>query len=489
MRANNHTTFTVLLLLIGALTLGGCASQEPIIIVVTPTQDPNAASASPVPSVEPTLTVSPTIPPSLTPTPLPPTVTHTPQPTATIDPAAPTATIRGPIVGPEYVIPTLPPITPTLLSIPTVTPTPGGPTNTPGPSPTPVPRLDASRMGLQLYSQLDQVDFETAVSRAIPTGVGWLKIQINWAFIQPGGPTDTAQLQLLERQVEAAARPGFNLLLSIAKAPAWARSSTVEDGPPDNPQVLADFIALLLSTKIRDAADAIEIWNEPNLIREWQGTLPFNGSGYMALFRPSYETIRAASASMVIVTAGLAPVGPNVSGARDDRAYLREMYAAGLAGYQDVVVGIHPYGWGNAPDARCCNPVDGRGWDEDPRFFFLDTIEDYRDIMLANRHDVQLWVTEFGWATWEGIPSTPPEPWMTYNTAQSQAAYAIRAFEIGQSLPYLGPMFLWNLNFANTTRVENRDEVTAYSILNPAIIPNERPLYAILALSTGGPRQ
>lgn len=478
-----------LVLLIGAFLLGGCASQEPIIIVVTPTQDPNAPTISPVPTLDPTATASPTDPPTATLTPLPPTATHTPQPTATVDPSAPTATIRGPIIGPEYVVPTLAPITPTLLSIPTVSPTPGGPTPTPGPSPTPVPGLDWSRMGLQLYSQLDQVDFETAISSAIPTGVGWLKIQVNWAFVQPGGPEDTSQLQLLERQVEAAARPGFNLLLSIAKAPAWARSNRNEDGPPDDPQALANFIALLLTTKIGEVTDAIEVWNEPNLIREWQGVLPFNGAGYMQLFVPAHDAIRAASPSIVIVTAGLAPVGPNVPGARDDRAFLREMYAAGLARYTDVVVGIHPYGWGNAPDMRCCNPIDGRGWDEDPRFFFLDTLEDYHEIMIANGHNVQMWVTEFGWATWDGIGSTPPEPWMTYNTAQDQAAYAIRAFEIGQSLPYVGPMFLWNLNFANVTRVQNREEVTAYSILNPAIIPNERPLYRILSLATGGPRQ
>lgn len=389
----------------------------------------------------------------------------------------------GPIVGTEYVRPTF---TPQRAIIPTVTPTPGGPTITPGASPTNRPGLDPNQMGLQLYSQLSFEDWMAAVGLAETTGVRWIKIQVNWAFLQPTGPNEwNEQMQLFERQVEALARPGFNVLLSIAKAPDWARSVQQESGPPDNPQDLADFITFMLGTKVGEAVDAIEVWNEPNLAREWRGTLPFNGGGYMQLFVPSYQAIREFSPTLPIITAGLAPTGalPNTV---DDRDFLVQMYQNGLGDYTDIAIGIHPYGWGNPPDVRCCNAIPDRGWDDDPHFFFLDTVEEYHRIMVQNGHgDLQMWTTEFGWATWEGLQGPAPEEWMQYNTARLQADYALRAFEIGQELPYMGPMFLWNLNFANGTLVANRDERAAYSIINPVLPVRERPLFWALAEVTG----
>jgi hypothetical protein len=90
-----------------------------------------------------------------------------------------------------------------------------------------------------------------------------------------------------------------------------------------------------------------------------------------------------------------------------------------------------------------------------------------------------MWVTEFGWATWEGLQSEPPEVWMRYNSALQQAEYTIRAFEIGQSRDFMGPMFLWNLNFANQALIEERNEMVGYSLLVPGL--DIRPLYHALA--------
>lgn len=464
---------TLILAAVTFIVLGACSSQEPIRIIITPTPQPSSETPTPPPVAS-----------------LPATASPTSTEEVTGQAATFTPTFSGPIIGPDYVLPTLPP--PTIV-IPTITPTPEpptpvpSPTNTAGPSPTPIPRLDASRMGLQLYSQVDFDSWMRVIGLAEGTGVGWVKIQVNWAFLQPNGPNDFGpEMQLFEQQIEAVARPGFNILLSIAKAPAWARSDRTESGPPDNPQALAEFITFMLGTKIGPVVDAIEIWNEPNLIREWRGTIPFSGAGYMRLFSPAYDAVRAYSPSIRIVTAGLAPTGTQ-DGAINDREYLQQMYDAGLSSYgDDIAVGVHPYGWGNPPDARCCDMSDARGWDDDPHFFFLDTLEHYREIMVANGHQaLMLWPTEFGWATWEGIPSEPPDLWMAYNTAQNQADYAIRAFEIGQSLPYVGPMMLWNLNFANLVLIEQRREIAAYSIINPAVFPSERPLYWALARATG----
>ncbi len=459
-----------LLLLFGVVTLFACSSPEPIQIRITPTPQATATyTASPVPTL-----LIPSQTPSLTPD----------STTATENPY-----YRGPITGENYTLPTLeqefadiPTITPTPLP-----PTPQSPTATPGPTSTPVPLMDANNMGIQVYSNVDFDRWMRVIGLAQVTGVKWVKIQVNWGFIQPEGPnTFGEQFQLFERQIEAVKRAGFNVILSIAKAPNWARSVQIESGPPDDPQVYADFLTFMLTnTKIGQSIDAIEVWNEPNLRREWQGTLDFSGAGYMRLFAPAYQAIRAYSPSMTIITAGLAPTS-NLDGAVDDRLFLQQMYDAGLGNYTDIAIGAHPYGWGNPPDVRCCDAIAGRGWDDNEHFFFIHNLEDTYAIMSQNGHNnLQIWVTEFGWATWEGLPSEPPEEWMLYNTAADQANYALRAFQIGDELPYVGPMILWNLNFANAFTVENRDEVAAYSIINPVIFPQERPLYWALAWATG----
>ena len=258
-------------------------------------------------------------------------------------------------------------------------------------------------------------------------------------------------------------------MISIAKAPDWSRSNPVDDGPPDDPQTLANFLTFLFSGgpqqyNLMEQVDAIEVWNEPNLLREWGGQ-PMDGAAYMRYFDAAYQAIRAANPTIPIVTAGLAPTGDS-DVSREDRAYLREMYAAGLGNYTDVHIGVHPFSWGNAPDAMCCNAVEGQGWDDDPHFFFMDTINEYRDIMNQNGHqNAQMWFTEFGWGTWERFSSPVPQEWMTYTDEWEQGNYIIRAFEIGQQRGDIGLMMLWNLNFANETLVNNSDELAAYSIL------------------------
>ena len=160
-----------------------------------------------------------------------------------------------------------------------------------------------------------------------------------------------------------------------------------------------------------------------------------SGASYMELFRVGYDAVRAYSPNTAVVTAGLAPTGNHEGISVDDRAFLQQMYQAGLAGYTDVKIGIHPYSWGNPPDLLCCDNIEGQGWDDKPQFFFLQTIYDYSNIIAANGDNAPMWVTEFGWATWEGFPNEAPEIWMAYNSASDQRDYALRAFEIGQSRP------------------------------------------------------
>jgi len=287
------------------------------------------------------------------------------------------------------------------------------------------------------------------------------------------------------------------VMLSIAKAPAWARATVEEDGPPANPQDLATFITTLMSEVRTDITGrsyfaAIEVWNEPNLRREWNGA-ELSGAAYMRLFDAAYQAIRAGEGggSVTIITAGLAPTGINDGvQAVADRTFLRQMYAAGLADprYQNIAIGVHPYGAANPPDARCC-PNSGNGYDNDPTWFFLDTLEDYHRIMQESGDPGrQLWATEFGWGTYEGFvdeegtPVPPPvdPPYLSWLSQEQQAHYILRAFEIAQGLPYVGVMVLWNLNFSASQHVIEGNPQASYALLIPNVVDPLRPAFKLL---------
>jgi hypothetical protein len=453
---------------IGLVT--ACVPQTPILIYITPTPDPAAAEA--------------VVGAAASPSPMQPTpnASGTPEPTIVPTIRSPRATVIGPVVGPEYSPPptNTPPFSPTpepttTIATGTIPPRASATPTPAGPRPTTLPNLDTQEIGIQVHSLLDQADWDEVLRRVADLQVGWVKIQIDWELMQPGGPEDISEdFRRQELYLESLDQRGIKVLISVAKAPAWARSVTDESGPPDDPQDLARFINLMLA-EFGEVIDAVEVWNEPNLQREWQGQ-PLTGQSYMQYFDAAYEVIRGYSDTMTIVTGGLAPTS-NLPGSTDDREYLRQMYAAGLGNYDDIVIGVHPYGWGNPPDATCCDPGDDRGWDDDPHFFFSDTMTEYREIMTANGHgDLPVWVTEFGWTAWEGFPGEPPDLWMTYTDKWEQANYTMRAFEIGQASDEIGPMFLWNLNFGVLPGlVEARQEMIAYSLL--VLDYPERPLY------------
>ncbi len=453
---------TILSLLIVSLFSVGCSAQPSVVVLITPTTGSSAQGDN----------FGAFVPPTSRPLELAPTA----QPAQQV---RPTVTWTGPVIGADYVPP------PTFTLVPTQ-PDPNITPTTPPEFPDALPNLDREQMGIQFDLNLEQSDWDDVMRRLGDNiSVRWIKVQLPWRDMQPNAAGEVSEYwQRTRLYLEDADRRGFNILLSIAKAPNWARSTLEQDGPPDNPQLFADFLTQMLND-LGGAVDAVEIWNEPNLLREWRGSLPFNGAGYMQLFRPAYQAIRAYSPNITIVSAGLAPTGDS-AGSRDDRSYTREMYANGLASFSDIVFGAHPYGWANAPEATCCGT---QGFDDDPHFFFADNLRDYRQIMSDNGHRVSMWITEFGWATWDGFPGDPPtgSEWMRFSNRWDQANYTIRAFEIGQNDPNIGVMFLWNLNFATLAGlIENRDERIAYSLVIPgtggvldASSSNrtERPLY------------
>ncbi len=334
-------------------------------------------------------------------------------------------------------------------------------------------------IGIQGHFFLPEEDIEDTLDLiAGDLDAGWVKYQVDWSIAEflDG---QYATIEELDFFMDQAFNRDLKVLLSVAKAPDWARATTEEDGPPVDYQQYNEFVAFLVG-RYGFKLHAVEVWNEPNLRREWNGGT-INGAEYIQLLAEAYDAIKAVNPSIIVISAGLAPTGINDGvTAVDDRIYMRQMYEAGLPNYADAI-GIHPYGWANAPTERCCNnPNNFPGFTDSPTFYFLDTLEDYREIQLEfGDGDRQMWATEFGWGTVDGLDFEAPaeQPFFAYIDQGKQAEYITAAYVIGQSYDFMGPMFLWNLNVSTLYGFDPNQ--AGYSI----ILELDRPREAFRRLS------
>lgn len=321
-------------------------------------------------------------------------------------------------------------------------------------------------------------------------GFAWVKQEILWRNFEPA--PGEINFEALDAIIETLEARQMNILLTITYAPDWARSIQEENGPPDNFANYGAFISAL-ATRYKGRVQAYEIWNEPNLRSRWKSPLhPIGAASYIELLRHGHNAVKAADPNASVISAGLAPTGFNDArnaevgdlevNAIDDRVFLSDLYATGVSELVDGI-GAHPMGWANPPDARCCEAASGvLTHFEDEHFYFINTLESYHQIMVDNGDtNTPVWVTKFGWGTYEGVAEAPTDPFnifISYLSQNQQALYVNRAFEIGQSLSYIGPMFLYNLNACTSASLFDTSGCF-YSLTDGN--NNPRPAFAALA--------
>ncbi len=370
---------------------------------------------------------------------------------------------------------------------PTSTPSPTAvPTITPIPTPSyPLyqgPPLAKDGLGVQIH--IHHEDLHDLIDHLNKLGVGWVKVQVSWKLYQPEPDRyDQERLAELDALVNAAHDNQIEILLSVSKAPEWSRPITELDGPPLDYGLYRDFMTFL-GERYQGRVAAYELWNEPNLQREWNG-MPLSAADFVWLIEAGADGVRRSDSEAIIVSGAPAVTGINDGiVAIDDRLYFRGMLESGLVKIVDAI-GIHPYGWANPPDTSYLDPAPGvPSHNDHPSFFFKDTVADYTVLLEEFDAGSQLWVTEFGWGSFEGIlnkegtPEPPPAnaPFMAYVSEQEQAKYILRAFEMGQELDRVGPMFLWNLNFGPLLGTQFSE--SGYSLLRPD--DSSRPSYLSL---------
>ena len=211
-----------------------------------------------------------------------------------------------------------------------------------------------------------------------------MRIFVGWSIAEPGrGDFDRNYLRAVADQAASFRARGVKVLLVAQSTPGWAAGPRGPgEAPPANPATYGQFAAELARSV--PAADALEIWNEPDSEIFWRGAP--DPAGYAALLRASYPRIKAARPDVTVVTGGM--VGNHYE-------FLQGIYAAGGGGNFDAV-GVHT-------DTACLltSPAE---YYRDPngrvgRYSFTGYRE-VHDVMTANGDGAKgVWMTEIGWGT------------------------------------------------------------------------------------------
>jgi len=252
---------------------------------------------------------------------------------------------------------------------------------------------------------------------------------MNWAKVQVRYPQDASGI------IGAAHANGFKIQVS-----ALGPASMVTQGGFE--QQVADWVAGMAAA----GADAIEIWNEPNISREWQAG-HISPQAYKNLLCTAYAAIKNANPGTAVISAAPAPTGyfggcgPNGC---DDQPWLQGLYNAGAAQCMDYI-GAHHNAGATSPSATAGHPANPGSTHHS--WFFLPQTRLYYNIFGGTR---KLFYTEMGYVTPEGtcgngLPSN--FQWGNGTSLAEQGAWLSEAVRLSINTGMVRCVIVWNVDY------------------------------------------
>jgi hypothetical protein len=341
-------------------------------------------------------------------------------------------------------------------------------------------RASSPEYGMSVFLYGSPATTERDLGKLQAVGFGWQKSLFRWRDIE-GRCKGCFSWEESDRVVRASADAGLKIIARLDFQPKWARADGANNGPPDNYQDYADFVKAFVnrykSGSARGTVQAIEIWNEVNLDREWGGG-PINrqtAADYVRLISRAYKAAKAADPSVTVITGALSPTGVSADFAQPDDVYLRWMYESGLQGNYDVL------GVNANVQCPCVDADPGTVAGFGHASFYFRRTEQLRQIMVENGEgDKQIWLMEFGWTTDQVNPNYA---WYA-TTEEKKSELILRAFMFASErwAPWIGVMTLWTVA---DPRWGQDDEQVWWSVTNPDGSP--RPAYErLLQARTAG---
>jgi hypothetical protein len=279
-------------------------------------------------------------------------------------------------------------------------------------------------------------------------GARYVRVNVNWAGLEPDGKGQLAGLDMFDHAVDQAHAAGLEIVMPVADGvPYWASgdprkridgNGTRHWNPTYPPAHMADYADAFRTVVERYAPRGVhifEVWNEPNLERFWaSGPDPAH---YARMLRAAYPAIKQADPRSTVLLGGLS---------RNDFDYLEGVYRAGGGGNFDAVA-VHPYTYGVDPTVtwKGVNPGEDRNrlsWNSFP------AIKEIRRSMdTFGDSGKGVWITEFGYSTTSKDGGV---------SEAQQAALLTKAYKYVDQFPWVKAM-LW-YSARNTPWMHDADD-------------------------------
>lgn len=393
-----------------------------------------AACNQPAPTSEPTAVAIV----SDTPLPLPtdaPMITPTPgdAPTDVLPVGeTPTESAGQPTENPPVITETATTAGTVMTDVPTMTPS-LTPTINLTPSKTAIVEDNRFALGAHVFSFAHFTQMQQA-------GMTWLKLQVRWDGSSPASA--------VQAQVNSARAGGFKVLLSVVG---------------NISQLAADRAAYIQKYAVYTAGlaqlnpDAIEIWNEPNIDREWpKGQI--SGGNYAQMLIAAYNAIKQVNPAVMVISGAPAPTGyfggKCAAEGCDDNIFISQMQQAGAANAMDCV-GMHYNDGIVSPDKTSGDP---RGSSSHYSRYYKTLIGLYSSVFPGK----PMCFTELGYLTSQGYGALPAGfDWAANTTIQNQADWQALAAKIAKAGSTVRLIIVWNLD---ATQYDS-DPMAGYAII------------------------
>ncbi len=308
----------------------------------------------------------------------------------------------------------------------------------PAPQPTPPPAPNVGS-AFELGGHVDSFAYPDLMRQA---GMTWVKRQIRYNL----GDSP----QIAADAINQAHSQGFRILLGIVGDPAQLGAGGT---------AYMDQFAGFLGGVAALGPDAIEVWNEQNLDREWP-TGQINPASYTQMLIKAYNAIKSANPSVMVISGAPAPTGAEGAFGTDrvwnDDRYIRGMAAAGAANYADCI-GLHYNEGIVGPDQTSGDP---RGDNYYTRYFW-GMVNTYWNAFGGAK---PLCFTELGYLSPEGLGPLPAGfAWAQNVTVAQQAQWLARAAQLAKNSGKIRLMIVWNVDFT----AYGADPMAGYAIVRP----------------------
>ena len=269
-------------------------------------------------------------------------------------------------------------------------------------------------------------------------GIRWMKQHIPWADIEAPGRGEYFDASArrstwvkYDSIVDLAEEAGVEIIARIDRAPAWARPNRPHPTSPPSDETDFEVFLSTFAGRYGDRIRYYQIWNEPNLAKEWGG-LPPAPEAYVRLLARAFDALKRVDKRNIVIAAPLAATLENSPRAMDELTFVERMYEAGGGDYLDVQA-ANAFGLEHPPEAA-----------PDPDVLNFRRVEFLRELMvefgLGNK---PIWFNEYGWNASPADMSAAKLVWRRVSEEQ-QAEWSVDGVRYGlTNWPWAGVFNIW----------------------------------------------